>query len=105
MEAALIEGNLNPVHHYALGVMLFQPFARARVSDLRYLRRKEMTATSKPTLSSARVVACQRTQRYAAFDSSVKGLNERPWRLAFIQAAKDVGIDAMAEWHSPGLVQ
>ena len=63
MEAALIEGNLNPVDRYALGVMLFQLFARARVSDLRYLRRfivdlEGDDGASKPTLSSTRVVAC-----------------------------------------------
>ncbi|CAE7532349.1 unnamed protein product [Symbiodinium natans] len=109
LEEALIGGHLDRFDRYALGVMLFQLYARARVSDLRNLFKVYLDITGAEGYIEAHTYE-HKSRRITSGPSAVlilvapiQGLASQPWGLAFVQAAKDVGFDFEKGFRGPML--
>ena len=107
LEEALIGGRLDRFDRYALGVMLFQLYARARVSDLRNLFKVYLDITGAEGYIEAHTYE-HKSRRITSGPSAVlilvapiQGLASQPWGLALIQAAKDVGFDFEKGFRGP----
>ena len=107
LEEALIGGRLDRFDRYALGVMLFQLYARARVSDLRNLFKVYLDITGAEGYIEAHTYE-HKSRRITSGPSAVlilvapiQGLASQPWGLAFVQAAKDVGFDFEKGFRGP----
>ena len=99
MEEALIEGHLDKVDRFALGVFLFQLYARARVSDIRSIARIVLDIAGGAGYIEVQTYE-HKTKRITnnanialLLIAPVKGLAAKPWGISFISAAQDVGIN------------
>ena len=99
MEEALIEGHLDKVDRFALGVFLFQLYARARVSDIRSIARIVLDIAGGAGYIEVQTYE-HKTKRITntanialLLIAPVKGLATKPWGISFISAAQDVGIN------------
>ena len=84
---------MDRVDRYALGVMLFQLYSRARVSDAGYIEvqtyeHKGRRMTSGP--GAALILVAPR-----------QGLSSKPWGASFVEAARAVGFDFSQSFRGP----
>lgn len=99
LEGALIGDSLDKVDRYAVGVFLFQLFARARVSDLRNISKLELDLDGETGFIEVRTYE-HKNCRLSSGPGAVlilvapfHGLHQKPWGAAWVEAAKAVGFD------------
>ena len=98
LEGALIDELLDKIDAFALGVFLFQLYARARVSDLRNIAKLELDLTDGQGFIEVRTYDrnnCRLNSPGACLIlvAPYKGIHSKPWGAAWVKAASAVGFN------------
>ena len=106
LEGALIDELLDKVDAFALGVFLFQLYARARVSDLRNIAKLELDLTDGQGFIEVRTYDhknCRLNSPGACLIlvAPYKGIHSKPWGAAWVKAANAVGFNFEKGHHGP----
>ena len=107
MENALIEGRLDKVDRYAIGVFLFQVYSRSRVSDIRNIHRVIPDVCSGRGFIESQTYEhkgrriANRANQVLILVAPIKGLAEKPWGVAWLDAARAVGLNFEAGFRGP----
>ena len=96
LENALIDGKMDRVDRYALGVMLFQLYSRARVSDLRNISKIELDIDG-----NAGYIEVQTYEHKGRRMTSGPGAALILWGTSFVEAARAVGFDFSQSFRGP----
>ena len=107
LECELIEGFLDPIDRYALGVCLFLVYARARVSDIRNIYKIELDTSGNKGYIEVKTFDHKNARISNAAGvplilvAPIQGLHKSPWGLAFIAAGKEVGFNFEQGFRGP----
>ena len=106
LEGALIDELLDKIDASALGVFLFQLYARARVSALRNIAKLELDLTDGQGFIEVRTYDhknCRLSSPGACLIlvAPYKGIHSKPWGAAWVKAASAVGFNFEKGHHGP----
>ena len=107
LENALIDGKMDRVDRYALGVMLFQLYSRARVSDLRNISKIELDIAGNAGYIEVQTYEHKGRRMTSGPGAAlilvapIQGLSSKPWGTSFVEAARAVGFDFSQSFRGP----